>query len=234
MRPRPLIAATAIAVAAALAPAIAAQASAAHGSWSGPSDSSAAPSTSDGTDHHDADHADHHSADHRGVHHHGIQRRGTQHHRKSHGGKLSEQDETWFATSAAGDVFEIQSGRIAEKRAAFAATRVYAARLVADHTKSYQEKQALGAKLHLGVPAKPTQDMLDELERIAALHGRGFDIAFLRTEVGSHRRIIADTRAEVTRGSHRLIVHRATMEMPVLKLHLYLGKKTLRIVTHHA
>jgi len=151
------------------------------------------------------------------------------HHRNS----LNKEDRTWFAEAAAGDLFEIQLGRVAEHRAVYRVTYLYAARLVRDHTKAYAQKRAIARTLGLKLPTSPTADMIKEMREVEKHKGTAFDVSYLRTEISDHVKDIRDTKKEISSGHSCLIRAQARRELPVLRTHLALGRAALRVVEYY-
>src|SRR5438477_5349180 len=77
---------------------------------------------------------------------------------------LSPLDRHYMKSSAAGDHFEIQGGKLAQAKGASAAVKKLGARLVKDHSKSLKELQKVAAKLHVTLPASPEPPMQWELK----------------------------------------------------------------------
>lgn len=147
------------------------------------------------------------------------------------GSGVSAQDRAWFTAAAATDLFEIQAGRLAAARGSKAATRAYAQRLVRDHTKAYAQKKPVAAALHLALPGRPTPDLQAQLRQLRALHGRAFDVAYLKGQIAGHKVNIAKASTEAGHGRNAKVVGLAKASLPVLRAHLAAGQQALVAVT---
>jgi len=140
----------------------------------------------------------------------------------------SVQDVKYLQTSAAGDLFEIQGGKLALSKAQRATTRAYAAKLISDHQKALADTRTIAAALGITLPTKPLPKMREELAKMAAHSGTSFDVAYLKGEVTDHLGDIADGIKEVERGSNARIKGNAAMDLPVLRYHLWRGSLDAR------
>ncbi|MFJ7146633.1 DUF4142 domain-containing protein [Streptomyces sp. NPDC100445] len=138
----------------------------------------------------------------------------------------SHQDTTWMKTSAAGDLFEIQGGKLAQTHAHSAAVKQFGARLMSDHTKSSQDTKKLAAQLKVALPTTPTSKEQSELSHMASLHGTAFDKQYVKTEISDHKMDISDAKKEISTGSNKQVIDEARKDLPVLQTHLKLAQQT--------
>ncbi|WP_181447026.1 DUF4142 domain-containing protein [Streptomyces sp. NTH33] len=138
----------------------------------------------------------------------------------------SPQDITWMKTSAAGDLFEIQGGRMAQTHAHSAAVKQFGARLVADHTKSLGSMKKLAAQMKVTLPTAPDSKERAELARLSSLHGAAFDKQYVKTEISDHKMDISDAKKQISTGSNRQVINEARKDLPVLQAHLKLAEQT--------
>lgn len=94
----------------------------------------------------------------------------------------------FVARAAAGDAFELASGRLAQSRARSAEVRGFAALLVADHTASSQKlAKAVAESGHaLTVPAAAA-----DLAQLSAAPEGDFDRRFMEGQVRAHEQALA-------------------------------------------
>lgn len=140
----------------------------------------------------------------------------------------SVQDVKYLQTSAAGDLFEIDGGKIAVQKAQTATTRSYAAKLVSDHTKSLADVRTIAKSLGITLPTRPLPLQRQEIADTAKHSGLAFDMAYLKLEVTDHFGDIAGGLKEVERGSNARIVANAAEDLPVLRYHLWRGQLDAR------
>jgi putative membrane protein len=144
---------------------------------------------------------------------------------------VSSQDRQFMQKSAAGDIFEIRGGKLAEQKGQTQAVRALGARLVADHTKSLGDTRALAKKLGITLPSQPDQKMQALLNQFSAASGAAFDVVYAKGEVGDHEEDISDATKEVNKGSNSQVKQAAQQELPVLRTHLALARQALAVAT---
>jgi putative membrane protein len=138
----------------------------------------------------------------------------------------SQQDITWMKTSAAGDLFEIEGGKLAQTHAHSAAVKQFGARLESDHTKSSADMKKLAAQLKVTLPTAPDSKERAELKQLASLHGAAFDKQYVKTEISDHKMDISDAKKEISTGSNPQVIKEARKDLPVLQTHLRLAEQT--------
>ncbi|MGX4690920.1 DUF4142 domain-containing protein [Streptomyces sp. JNUCC 63] len=138
----------------------------------------------------------------------------------------SPQDIAWMKASAAGDLFEIQGGQMAQTHAHSAAVKQFGARLASDHTKSSRDMKKLAAQLGVTLPTTPDGKQRAELARLASLHGAAFDKQYVKTEISDHKMDISDAKKQISTGSDQRVINEARKDLPVLQTHLRLAEQT--------
>jgi putative membrane protein len=138
---------------------------------------------------------------------------------------VSGQDRTWLKTSAQGDVFEIQGGKLALRKSSSTAVRTLAQRLIKDHTKSLDEAQRTAAKLGVRLEHAPTPSEQWELQVVSSFASQSFDHWYSTLEVKDHQQDIQETGDEVSLGSNGDVKKLAAEDLPVLRVHLRLADR---------
>jgi putative membrane protein len=135
------------------------------------------------------------------------------------------EDENWLQMSISGDRFEVAGGKLALGRSATPAVRAYAQRLIRDHAKSLVEAAALARKYGIGVPPSATPSQQWELNRLKNMPKSWFDAQYASLEVKDHNQDIEETGLEAREGQVFEIRQAAWKELPMLNMHLKLGKR---------
>ena len=146
---------------------------------------------------------------------------------------VSAQDRQWMQTSAAGDIWEIRGGQMAEQKGQSQAVRALGARLVADHTKSLSDARDLASKLGISLPSQPDAKMQAELNQFSAASGAAFDVLYTKTEISDHEQDISEATTEINNGTNSEVKQEAQTDLPVLRTHLALAQQALAVVTGH-
>lgn len=116
------------------------------------------------------------------------------HVRSAHARSAGLDDATIVAIFDAANTWDIETGKLAEKKGTTKDVRDFGAMLVHDHTMVRQQGRDLAKKL--GVTPTPPKDFAMAKDHEAALktlraaHGKEFDRAFLENEVRFHKAVI--------------------------------------------
>ena len=128
---------------------------------------------------------------------------------------------TYVARAGAADLYEIESSRIAVRRAERPAVREMAERLIADHTRSSQQVMAAARADGLRPPPprlEPRQRaMIRQLERVRP---RMFDELYLSQQIPAHREALILHRNQARMGRGDDLRRAATGIVPVVQGHL--------------
>ena len=125
--------------------------------------------------------------------------------------------------AAASDQFEIQSSRLAETKASAAAVKSYAARMIAEHTKSTADLTAAAAQGDPALVPAPQltpeqQANLDALK--AAPAGAAFDKQYAQFQVLSHTNALATLEGYAVRGDRPMLKAFASKAVGMVRGHL--------------
>jgi putative membrane protein len=141
---------------------------------------------------------------------------------------VSGQDQNWLKTSAQGDVFEIQGGKLALQKGRSPSVKALAQRLIKDHTKSLADAKKLASKLNVRLESSPTPSEQWELQVVASFSGTQFDHWYSTLEVKDHQQDIQETTDELKLGSNADVRAEARKDLPMLRMHLSLARKAMR------
>jgi predicted outer membrane protein len=133
----------------------------------------------------------------------------------------TEADAAFMAAAAQSNLFEIQSGRLAQRRGQDRDVRMIGRMLVADHTKQLQA--GASAATALGLPAPPTTPSAAQqtiVRRLSTLRGRSFDRAFLRAQITAHNQAIALHEGEASATASPTLRTLTVSALPLLGTHL--------------
>jgi putative membrane protein len=142
--------------------------------------------------------------------------------------QLSALDRHYLKSSAEGDAFEIQGGKLALRKSSDPEVRKLARTLVKDHSKSLSETEALASRLGVKVESKPEPPQQWELSIVSTGSGRLFDIWYAKLEVQDHKQDITDASEERNTGTNSKVRASASKELPDLRKHLALSRAALK------
>lgn len=126
-----------------------------------------------------------------------------------------------FVTNAAiGDMYEIESSRMAEKQAQSADLKKFAAQMIKDHTKSSAElKAAAGGVQDVTLPTamdERRQGMIDNLKQA----GGKFDEVYREQQTAAHEENVALHRTYAENGDNAALKALAAKHLPIVEGHL--------------
>lgn len=142
--------------------------------------------------------------------------------------KLCGLDIVWLKTSAEGDLFEIQGGKLALKKSSNQAVITLAQTLISDHTQSLHETQQVASKLGVDLPSEPSPSQQWELEELGEMSGATFNHDYSELEVLDHEQDIEETQDEINLSCNPTVRDLAKSDIPMLQKHLQLAKQALQ------
>ena len=97
--------------------------------------------------------------------------------------EVSKKDQTFITKAAAGGLFEVQAGKLAQSKGTSDEVKAYGAMLVKDHSAANEELKALASSKGATVPAALPKDKQSKLDKINKADAKSFDSKFIE-EVG--------------------------------------------------
>jgi putative membrane protein len=124
--------------------------------------------------------------------------------------------------AAATDMFEIQSGKLAETMATSASLKSMAKMLVADHTKSSDMLKAAAKKTSpmVALPMTLPADLKAKLDALKAAKGADFDKLYMDQQMDGHKAALEMLKAYSTGGDQASLKQFATSAISVVQGHL--------------
>lgn len=95
-------------------------------------------------------------------------------------------DADFVIMAASGDMFEIESSKLALAATKSDDVKKFAEQMVTDHTKSSKELAEVAKKANLGIPTKMTDEHAKLLEQVRGAKG-DLDRAYLESQVTAHK-----------------------------------------------
>jgi putative membrane protein len=127
-----------------------------------------------------------------------------------------------FAEAAAGsDLFEIESGKLAQQKSSSSAVKGFGGMLVEEHTKSSTELKAAAAKVPgVALPVVPPPELQARLDALRGLSGEAFDRQFIADQTASHQQTLAALNAYAASGEAQPLKQFAGTASGVVQKHL--------------
>jgi len=133
----------------------------------------------------------------------------------------------FVAKAGASDMFEVETGKLAETHGGSAAVKHFGKKMTKDHTKSTKIVLAAVKKSHMPPPPSPTLDddqkaMVTDLQ---SKHGKDFDTAYVADQMKAHQAALDLMTAESTSGDNPNLKMAAKKIVPVIKTHIAMLQK---------
>jgi putative membrane protein len=132
----------------------------------------------------------------------------------------------YLAQAASSDMFEIQSGQLAQQMSQNASVQSFAGMLITDHTQSTQMLMSAATAAHVYTPPPtllpPQQAMLDQLR--GAGSGYAFDQAFQQAQIQAHQQALMLHQNYANSGDVGALRTTAGQIVPVIQKHLQMAQ----------
>jgi len=128
----------------------------------------------------------------------------------------------FVAAAAATDMYEIESGKLAQTMATMDECKTFGAMLVTDHTRSTADlKAAAGAASPaVTVPAAMPAEMQAKLDALKAAKGAAFDKLFVEQQKEVHQKALATLQSYASGGDVASLKAFASKGTPMVQGHL--------------
>lgn len=130
--------------------------------------------------------------------------------------------DAFMQKAIAGNLAEIQVGRLAERKGATEGVRHFGTVLVQDHSAGNNQAMTAASSMGVTAPPAPSAKEQAEYQHLASLSGSEFDRAFIEAMVKDHEKDIALYRKEAK--SSGPAASYARQSLPVLHRHLRLAE----------
>ena len=132
-----------------------------------------------------------------------------------------------FVTKAAiGDMFEIESSKLAQERAD-AASKSFAARMIKDHTETSDELKALvsSGKVKASLPGALDRSHRSKLDKLKGLNGAQFDRQYDDMQRAAHKDAVSMFDRYAKRGDNGDLKAFASKHLPHLQGHRQMAEE---------
>ena len=128
-------------------------------------------------------------------------------------------DRQFVERAAAGGAAEVQMGQLAQQKASSSQVKVFAARMVNDHTKANEELKQLAQAKGIALPAAPPKSHHDA-DKMSKLSGAEFDRDYMAHMVADHRKTVAEFKKASESAKDTEVKAFAGKTLPTLQDHL--------------
>ncbi len=136
----------------------------------------------------------------------------------------STQDQSFVTAAAQGGMAEVQDAKVAKMNGSGSAVKMFASRMIADHSKANAKLMALARKDGFTLPSGIGATNEAMKAKLQALTGSAFDTAYLNGQVSGHEKMEAVMQQEISAGKNPDLVAFAKTTLPVVEEHLSLAR----------
>jgi putative membrane protein len=137
------------------------------------------------------------------------------------GQKVSSATQQFVQKVAISDLFEIQSGQVAQQKATNDDYRQFGQMIHDDHSKSSEQIKSMAQNMPgLQIPTAPDSAHKQKLDKLQLLDGAQFEDQFKKDQVAAHQDAIKLFEGYAQKGDHADLKKFAQDTLPKLKQHL--------------
>jgi putative membrane protein len=135
----------------------------------------------------------------------------------------SAQDVTWLKANAQTDLAEITLGQLALAKSRNGNVRMVATMTLHDHTIVLAQVRALAKKEGVKLPGAPSPAQQKQAALLKSLSGQKFNVTWDQVQILGHKQSIAQTNAEIAKGSNQAVVRYAGGYLHTARGHLVMA-----------
>lgn len=139
--------------------------------------------------------------------------------------QLSQQDQQFMKQAAQGGMEEVQTGQLAEQKAAAPAVKQLGQTLVTDHTQLNNQLMQLAQQQGVTLPTTLDQSDRQEMQQLQKLSGSQFDKTFAKEEIEDHQKMIKMFQQEAQNTQDQALRQWVETGIPVLQKHLQMAQQ---------
>jgi putative membrane protein len=129
-------------------------------------------------------------------------------------------DRVFVAAAATGGMAEVELGELAEQKAQSEAVKDFGRRMVEDHSEANDRLNRIAKEAGIPVPDALDQEQKAMRERLGAMDGAEFDVAYLQGQVIEHQKMVQLLEYEIGSGQDTDLKSFAAEILPIVLRHL--------------
>ncbi len=140
---------------------------------------------------------------------------------------IAPKTEDFVKQVAISDMFEIESSKLAEQKAAAAPVKTFAGQMVKDHTKTSTELKGMvsGGKVKAEAPGAMDSSHQSKLDKLKGLNGADFDKQYVSDQQSAHKDAVDLFERYAKGGDNAELKAWAGKTVPALKHHKEMADK---------
>lgn len=134
--------------------------------------------------------------------------------------QTGQSDQAFAVQAAVTGLAQVETAKLAKKRASSDAIREMAEKMVDDHSRANDRLTSIASKHNITLPKDLEAAQQRDVDRLQTLSGQAFDRALLAHERQAHREAIALYSKQAESGSNTELKQFAADQLPKLREHL--------------
>ncbi|MGH8226725.1 MAG: DUF4142 domain-containing protein [Steroidobacteraceae bacterium] len=130
-----------------------------------------------------------------------------------------------MSVAARGNLAEIATGHLAQKKSDNEQVKSFGERMVKDHSATNDQLTALARNLDIKLPQKPSRRDENRMKKLEGMSGTKFETAYAHDMIRDHRADIHAFEREAEHGTNPEVKQFAQSTLPTLKEHLSLAEQ---------
>lgn len=133
---------------------------------------------------------------------------------------LSHADKKFVDEAAMAGMAEVQAAQLALQKGSSDDVKQYAQHMIDDHTKANDQLKQIAQQKGVQLPTEMDRHHKSEMNKLNKLSGAEFDKAYLKGEVGDHKKVVSLFEKEAKNGKDADLKQFASQTVPTLQDHL--------------
>jgi putative membrane protein len=132
---------------------------------------------------------------------------------------MSNSDREFATKAAQAGMAEVAEARVALKNSKRPDVRMFARRMIADHTKANDQLESIAKQQGIELPNAPSDEDLARIKQLSATAGTDFDNAYIQQGIKDHEAAVQLFAQESDSGQNDQLKSFATATLPTLREH---------------
>jgi putative membrane protein len=134
-------------------------------------------------------------------------------------------DAEFVKMAASGGLHEVEAGKLAATRAKADDVKMFARKMVEDHTKANEELKKAASSAGFSIPDKMNEEHQKHFDMFKEMTGEAFDKAYVKHMVKDHEDAVKLFTRATTEAKNPMLKEFAEKTLPTLKEHQEMVKK---------
>jgi putative membrane protein len=140
-------------------------------------------------------------------------------------GGLAGQDRKYFQEIAQANLAEVETGRLAQKKASSDEVKKFAQHMVDDHGKMLDEQRSMAKSKSVSLPKQPKKEHQSALKKLEGASGGEFDRAYIEQMVKDHEKTLKLVQDAAKNAKDPELKQAAEKAAPEVQKHLDMAKQ---------